>query len=553
MEEPGTKSYDESSDDYHQGPYRDFGGGGGGGGGLATLRASSHEWEDRHRLYHASHDSDTRSQCSQRSGYSSAGGGADHPLSSIRSVGSVGSQGSAGGLPLHVGHVHFGHALSAAHLLSGDATHQFPPSMYQASVDAPKSDAATVCSGSVLEDIEVESHVSEETDPRGSSKYHPSPPSSVKMASLPGLRRSNSDEGNRLVDFADRSQEALAAVFPQNGRHGSHAASSTVESMSTGTGTSGTGILDDDADMASIHNSTSRIMAGMGPPLSRSWLLQHHGTSPSRPGSVKSFESNTGSDVVAHVGSDCGGSLTDAQSVLSQEDALMAAASESGDAAAVSEAAGCDVDGGEGDAINNTDVDSIQRPHPLLCSQPDNMNGRISPGGTIYRGRGVRRYKGRFMHLPLKRFHHNGVHLSSVGEHGSDDNDVGHAVAGYDDRWQDRGYSALEDDYQRGDHNYYGHARRRNHSRSRSRSRSRSPSPRACAGSDRKNGYHQASDSRHGRYNLKAGRGYTIEPLPNGRNGIIQPKQAPPPSSSSPTLESTADPTETKEIIERRS
>lgn len=34
------------------------------------------------------------------------------------------------------------------------------------------------------------------------------------------------------------------------------------------------------------------------------------------------------------------------------------------------------------------------------------QNGRQSPGGTIYKGRGERRYKGRYMHLPLKRFHH---------------------------------------------------------------------------------------------------------------------------------------------------
>ncbi|KAG7359564.1 hypothetical protein IV203_034662 [Nitzschia inconspicua] len=520
MEELGTKFYDESSDDCHGGPLHRFGG----GGGVATLRAGSHEWEDQHRLYHSSHDSDTRSQCSQRSGYSSAGGGGDHLISSLRSVGSDGTQGSgdyrgannSAGLPLHLGHVHFG---SAAHLLSGDATHQFPPSMYQASVDAPKSDAATVCSGSVLEDIEVESHVSGETEPAGSSKYHPSPPSSVKMAHLSGLRRSNSAEGNRLVDFADRSQEALASVFPQQHyRQGSQVASSTVESMSTGTSVTGT--MDDDTDMASIHNSTGRVLAGMGPPLSRSWLLQQHGLSYSRPGSVKSFESNTGSDVVAHVGSDCGGSLTDAQSVLSQEDALMAAASESGDVLASSDAAKAETDGICETTIK-TDEENAQMPHPLLCNQSNNKNGRISPGGTIYRGRGVRRYKGRFMHLPLKRFHHNGVHLSLVGERGDGDaNDVGHTGKDYDDRWRDRGYSALEDEYQRGDHNYYGQTRRRT-CRSRSRSRSRSTSPPTCNSEERKSGYHRQTVGRNDRYNPQAGRGYAIDPLPNGRNGFM--------------------------------
>jgi hypothetical protein len=38
-------------------------------------------------------------------------------------------------------------------------------------------------------------------------------------------------------------------------------------------------------------------------------------------------------------------------------------------------------------------------------------NGRQSPGGTIYIGRGRRRYQGRYMRLPLKRFRRNGVHL----------------------------------------------------------------------------------------------------------------------------------------------
>jgi hypothetical protein len=521
MDETGVKNYEELSDDYHQRPVsvHDFGVGGG-SSGVPTLRSGSHDWEDRQRLlYHGSHDSDTRSQCSQRSGYSSIGGGGDHPLSSTRSVGSVGSQGSGDyrasgeGLPLHVGHVHFGHALSAAHLLSGDATHQFLPSMYQASVEAPKSDAATVCSASVLEDIEVESHVSEshlyvETDGQNTLQ---APSSSVKRGSLPGLRRSNSAEGNRLVDFADRSQVAMAPVQSHDGRDaseegGTNKAFSTVESMSTGT--SVTGNMDDDTDMASINNTSATGIAVMGPPLSRSWLLQQHGTSSPRPGSVKSFESNTGSDVVAHVGSDCGGSFTDCQ-----EDSLMAATSDSCDGTVLTDA-----------PIANEE--KKQQPHPLLCSQPDSKNGRISPGGTIYRGRGVRRYKGRFMHLPLKRFHNNGVHLSCVDEH-SDDRanlETGHTVAHYDDRWQARGYSAVEDDYQRGDHSYYGQPARRRNSRSRSRSRSPNSSPVASTGSQagQTNGYH-CRGGKNWQRDSKVGRGYVIEPLPQHGRKFLPP------------------------------
>lgn len=43
-------------------------------------------------------------------------------------------------------------------------------------------------------------------------------------------------------------------------------------------------------------------------------------------------------------------------------------------------------------------------------------SGRRSPGGTIYKGRGNRRYKGRYMNLTLKRFHQNGVDVEIVRE-----------------------------------------------------------------------------------------------------------------------------------------
>lgn len=48
-------------------------------------------------------------------------------------------------------------------------------------------------------------------------------------------------------------------------------------------------------------------------------------------------------------------------------------------------------------------------------------SGRLSPGGTIYKGRGERRYKGRYMHLPLKRFHHQ-LHDSTSTIHSGEPN-----------------------------------------------------------------------------------------------------------------------------------
>ena len=59
---------------------------------------------------------------------------------------------------------------------------------------------------------------------------------------------------------------------------------------------------------------------------------------------------------------------------------------------------------------NNTEKLSPER------ENTNTNNGRMSPGGTVYKGRGVRRYQGRYMNLPLKRFHHNNnfLHLSNT-------------------------------------------------------------------------------------------------------------------------------------------
>ena len=132
----------------------------------------------------------------------------------------------------------------------------------------------------------------------------------------------------------------------------------------------------------------------MGPPLSRHWLMQHHGISPFRTGSVKSGGSNAGSDVIVNVGSDCGGSITDVQSILSQEDAslLMPTNSENSSEvqliASVASAAKSDAL----DTSTNTNsataaaAEDEKKPHPLLCDQSSSKtSGRISPGGTIYR------------------------------------------------------------------------------------------------------------------------------------------------------------------------
>jgi len=59
----------------------------------------------------------------------------------------------------------------------------------------------------------------------------------------------------------------------------------------------------------------------------------------------------------------------------------------------------CSDAGRDSDAAS--DVDSVS-------AQPDATpqrleSGRTSPGGTFYKGRGVRKYQGRYMKLPMKR------------------------------------------------------------------------------------------------------------------------------------------------------
>jgi hypothetical protein len=425
----------------------------------------------------------------------SDGGGtsrAYEQMSSMRSVGSAGSHGSGErGFQGMSHHRPYPMAPGESHLMNGET--QFPPSLYHAASDVAKSDAATVCSGSVVEDIEEESVISQEGVGSLSATSHPSPPSSVKMAFGGGLRRSNSS-GNRLVNFADRSQEAHAAVIPQQRGPSSHDNSHLPQEY--------------DTDMTSMHYND------MGPPLSRTLLLQ--GGSSSRAGSVKSLESNAGSDLVAQVDTDdCGGSLiesiTDAHSVHSQDDAPHdSCIQELHDAA----------DEDKKPIANPPSDSSAPSPHPLLCSDGQSLNGRTSPGGTIYKGRGVRRYQGRYMHLPLKRFHQNGVHLNNVDEQGHSAGQPmfdHYSSAHHDDgdpplppHWEgnnryDSGGDTWERDSGDGermlrdrDNPRLGGGGRRNcgyaRKRTRSRSRSRSRSPNSCGNDEKQSSSRYASD-----------------------------------------------------------
>ena len=249
--------------------------------------------------------------------------------------------------------------------------------------DAQRSDAATICSSSIVEDIELESVMSQEDHHTAHQDG-----SHARVVQRVGAT-------TRVVEFADVSE---AVVYPPQG-----ALHPVLQKE------------------GALHSST------MGPPLSRALLLQkaERGTL-SQTGSVKSFGSNG-----AH-SDDCGGSLdVEAHSVHSHED---------GDAKpARAESVKSTGSTDEGDCADSLDVETHSIETRSVLSQegvglietpveekevittatlPEdlNINGRQSPGGTIYKGRGVRRYQGRYMNLPLKRFHQNGVHLDGVVE-----------------------------------------------------------------------------------------------------------------------------------------
>jgi hypothetical protein len=346
----------------------------------------------------------------------------------------------------------------AAHMVNGET--KFPTATSYVS-DAQRSDVATVCSGSVVEDIEVESVVSQEDH----LALAASSPSNHRSRPFPGA--------NRVVEFA-----GLPAAEPPD-KYPLHDRSSPPQVPDVNT---------------------------MGPPLSRALLLRAEGgASSSRAGSVKSFGS-TGSEPgesktpriactssnLSYGGGDDGpfenemdeaGSLDvethsiGTRSVHSQDDA----------AAYGEDDVGFDR---QPSSLSISDAVADSRTAGTLAEVERNVNGgRQSPGGTIYKGRGTRRYQGRYMHLPLKRFHHDGVHLEAF------DGENPHSVHArkrpyaeqYDSRWNDR--QSESDESNRG--------RQRFRSRSRSRSPAEEDRKPSASNHSRSDQPHRASHNRN--------------------------------------------------------
>lgn len=275
-------------------------------------------------------------------------------------------------------HFDRGYYSNAAQLMNGEA--YYPASMSSAMScvsETQRSDAATVCSNSIAEDIEEESVLSQE--------------------------------------------DQHAALVTQHSPVGSFTATAAIMSHQ----------LLPNAGFASAEGTSS--LHNMGPPLSRSLLQQKVESSymqVSSTSSVKSFGSHTGSEVMSRLRlDDYGGSVED--EIISSKTALTSSRPSSVKSFG---SAGTD------DCSGSLDVETHSIETKSVHSQEDTFNtytdnakegepdetsskmsgvtedastneGRMSPGGTVYKGKGSFRYKGRFMHLPLMRFHHGGVHL----------------------------------------------------------------------------------------------------------------------------------------------
>lgn len=358
---------------------------------------------------------------------------------------------------------------------------RFPSAMFYVS-DAQRSDVATVCSGSCVEDIEGESVMSQEDEkfPTASSQQQStaalgsSNSSSTDQGAAYVVVRRGSIAGNRVVEFTKALQARNSSLCFQNmgppsnrmlqreytsshpgslKSYSSYAARSDggsgaqnaqdfddCESMNSQDG--GSDMNQDDIEARAVDSDAIIVdESEEGIPPRRD--------TPARADSFKSYGSNTGS--LSDPNYDCGGSLdvethsVGSQSIPSQDETSSPPPPEESETSA-----------------------SVQSTVPV-------ENGHRSPGGTIYKGRGIRRYQGRYMHLPLKRFHQNGVHLAEDEQQQEQHKSDGFGVSRLHER------DGIQSDYcdprreSRLCRSDYRHSTCRTQSRSRSRSRSRSP------------------------------------------------------------------------------
>jgi hypothetical protein len=363
-----------------------------------------------------------------------------HNYSSVRSIGSTGSfkdriGGSTGGISVggggsSVGGMSEKSETKSSTFLETDRKLSFTGSedhaegkmmigaipngiTYAASEMTVKSDAATICSGSVLEDIDMSSVGTVHS----SGNLH-------TVVNGAADRQQAKRRQERGVEFA--SESSFTTMFT----------SGMMQGGSTGAGIAGSSSRN---PQIPIHfrqiPAGSIAMNDMGPPLNRSLLeraasmgLSSMATSmagsirsyasstgtTSRPGSVKSFGSQGASEVVHVDTDDCGGSIVDSDGHFSgggQEETPHKVDPYKSEVNLPLDT----LDGTDNVKNNDDDIGCdggsfVQSTDVNLATFHDRLSvdhGRISPGGTVYKGRGVRRYQGRFMHLPLQRFRQN--------------------------------------------------------------------------------------------------------------------------------------------------
>lgn len=236
-------------------------------------------------------------------------------------------------------------------------------SYYQAN-EAYTSDIATICSNSMVDEMDIASMISGEVATQ--SSWTPN-----------AQGRTGTKKGSALSAFAsERNSDGM----PSGARHVS-------------------------------MQEQPLILNDMGPPVSRIIIQQRNG---SRAGSIGGHSSASGGIASdgAHLDTDDGGSM------IAEIDGHSVHSNIPRDVGLENDQAGsttlCGHDGKANDTHNLS---------PLVDLATQGGSGRISPGGTVYKGRGVRRYQGRYMKLPLRRFQQN---CNNVEEEESTDLIHGH-------------------------------------------------------------------------------------------------------------------------------
>ena len=276
-----------------------------------------------------------------------------------------------------------------------------------AASETAKSDIATVCSNSVVEDIDIASVGTAHSATTTTMPQH-------------GINQNLSSEklGRKKHERGVEFSTETSTVWKYR-----NVGYSTMRSSPTQTST------------ASPSAANIVALNDMGPPLNRSILERVGGglagpsstSTASRAGSVKSFGSQAASDVVHVDTDDCGGSIFESDGHFSGLDENTSFQSQEynnlgeknqqealGEHYRIASQHNGHTSKTDVAIENNNNVvslDKLSKTHP---------NGRVSPGGTVYKGRGVRKYQGRYMHLPLKRFHQNGATIPEPIRH--DDN-----------------------------------------------------------------------------------------------------------------------------------